>query len=77
MARCALKEIKSVTIKRGGGKNRKRHCVVAKVEPKRKTLKTKGGGKLVDGGKRMYGCFSSASDAKKRAAKVESKRGVC
>lgn len=78
---CSIKEITGVKIVSTRGRRNlrggPRHCVVAKVQPKRGVIKTKGGGKLVDGGKRMFGCFTSASAAKTRANKVGAKKGVC
>lgn len=79
--RCRVKAITSVRVVSTRGRRNlrggPRHCVVAKVTPHRPVIKTKGGGRLVDGGKRMGGCFVSAKKAAAVAAKWANKRGVC
>ena len=81
MAHCARKEITRVKVvsTRGRANLRggPRYCVVAFVEPRRKDIRTKGGGKLVDGGKRMAGCYMSAKKAAAVQRKWEAKSGVC
>lgn len=50
------------------GRGKSKWCPVATVHKsdRRPTLKTKGGGRLVDGGKRMLGGYESKSEASKK-----------
>ena len=64
---CSRKQITKLDIKRCG-RGKSKWCPVATINKadRRPTIRTKGGGKLVDGGKRMLGGYKSKSEASKR-----------
>lgn len=68
--RCTRKQITRVDFKRCG-RGKSKVCPVATIHKsdRRPTTRTKGGGKLVDGGKRMLGGFKNRKAAEAAAAK--------
>ena len=77
---CRRKQIVSVAFK-VCGRGRSKICPVAKLhkDDRRPTIKTKGGGRLVDGGVRLLGGYKTKTEAQKAAAKWLSKHNhlVC
>lgn len=67
--RCTRKQIVKMDVKRcGNGKSKWCPVVTVNKADRRPTIRTKGGGKLVDGGKRMIGGYKSKGEAQRKGA---------
>lgn len=67
--RCTRKQIVKMEVKKcGNGKTK--YCPVLTVNKKdrRSDIRTKGGGRLVDGGTRIVGGYKTKSEAQRRGA---------
>ena len=77
---CKRKQIVSVAFK-VCGRGRSKICPVARIHKsdRRPTIRTKGGGKLVDGGVRVIGGYKNKTEAQKAMAKWMSRHSgvVC
>ena len=70
-------DVVKVGTMKGTGRNRGRTCVFQSVEPGRNDRKTKGGGKLVDSGKRFKGCFTNKGKLAAAISKAKNQRTTC